>query len=76
MPHTSSKAVEIITPKTLLTPCILDDDPAQLDMLSAVVAEMGYESIPTNDPEDVLKLVKYGRCRLLLADLHMPGMRR
>ena len=42
MTHTSSKAVEIITPKTLLTPCILDDDPAQLDMLSAVVAEMGY----------------------------------
>jgi DNA-binding NtrC family response regulator len=76
MTHTSSNTIEIIAPRALLTPCILDDDPAQLDMLSAVIAEMGYESIPTNDPEDVLKLVKYGRCRLLLADFHMPGMRR
>jgi DNA-binding NtrC family response regulator len=76
MARASSNSVEIDAPKTSLTPCILDDDPAQLDMLSAVIAEMGYEPIPTQDPEDVLKLVKYGRCRLLLADLHMPGMCR
>ena len=74
--NASSKSVEIVAPKTSLTPCILDDDPVQLDMLSAVVTEMGYEPIPTQDPEDVLRLVKYGQCRLLLADLHMPGMRR
>jgi hypothetical protein len=61
MTHASSNSVEINAPKTSLTPCILDDDPAQLDMLSTVIAEMGYEPIPTQDPEDVLKLVKYGR---------------
>ena len=70
----SSKTVEIAAQKTSLTPCILDDDPAQLDVLSAVITEMGYEPIPTSDPEEALKLVKRGRCRLVLADMHMPGM--
>ena len=59
-----------------LTPCILDEDPGQLEGLAAVIGEMGYEPIPTTDPEEALRLVRRGRCRLLLADLHMPGMRR
>src|SRR6266403_1619719 len=70
----SSKAVEIVAPNSSLTPCILDDDPAQLEMLSAVIADMGYEAIPTSEPEEALKLVKSGHCRMVLADVHMPGM--
>ena len=70
----SPKTAEIAPPKTSLTPCILDDDPEQLDLLSAVIADMGYEPIPTSDPEDALKLVKHGRCRVLLVDMHTPGM--
>src|SRR5260370_37809303 len=35
---------------------------------------MGYESIPTADPEEALRLVKSGQCRMVLADVHMPGM--
>ena len=70
----STKTVEIVAPKSSLTPCILDDDPAQLEMLSAVIAEMGYEAIPTSDPEEALKLIKGGQCRLVLVDVHMPGM--
>ncbi len=46
----SSKTVEIVTPKSSLTPCILDDDPAQLEMLTALIAEMGYEAISTGEP--------------------------
>ena len=57
-----------------MTPCILEDDPAQLEMLSAAIADMGYESIPTADPEEALRLVKSGQCRMVLADVHMPGM--
>ncbi len=57
-------------------PCILDEDPGQLGGLAAVIGEMGYEPIPTMDPEEALGLVRRGQCRLLLADLHMPGMRR
>jgi DNA-binding NtrC family response regulator len=68
------KAVETAPAKSSLTPCILDDDPAQLEMLAALVASLGYEPITTSSPEEALKLVQYGRCRLVLADVHMPGM--
>jgi len=70
----SSRTAEIVAPKSSLTPCILDDDPAQLEMLSAVIADLGYEAVPTSNPEEALKLVKSGHCRMVLADVHMPGM--
>src|SRR6266700_3603265 len=70
----SSKTVEIVAPKSSLTPCILDDDPAQLEMLSAVIGDMGYEAIPTTEPEEALKLVRCGHCRMVLVDVHMPRM--
>jgi len=72
--HAHTKTVELAAPRTSLTPCILDDDHGQLDMLSAVVSDMGYEAITTSDPEDALSLVRSGRCRLVLADVKMPGM--
>jgi DNA-binding NtrC family response regulator len=74
MTHAYSKSVEVAAPKSSLTPCILDDDPEMLDMLSALVAEMGYVPIPTADPEEALKMVRYGRSRLVLADVNMPGL--
>src|SRR5260370_8658232 len=70
----ASKTAEIAAPKSSLTPCILDDDPAQLEMLSAVIADMGYAAIPTPNPEEALRLVRRGQCRLVLVDVHMPGM--
>ncbi|HEX4546423.1 MAG TPA: sigma-54 dependent transcriptional regulator [Candidatus Acidoferrum sp.] len=72
MAHGQSKTIEIAATKTSLTPCILDDDPAQLDMLAAIITDMGYEPILTSDPEEALKLVCHGRCRLALVDVHMP----
>jgi DNA-binding NtrC family response regulator len=72
----STKPMEIAAPRMALMPCILDEDPGQLEGLAAVIGEMGYQPIPTSDPEVALRLVKRGRCRLLLADFHMPGMRR
>jgi DNA-binding NtrC family response regulator len=74
MAHAQSKTVEIVATKASLTPCILDDDPAQLDILAAIVTEMGYEPVLTPDPEEALRLVCHGRCRLALVDVHMPGM--
>src|SRR5260370_20917980 len=35
---------------------------------------MGYESIPTADPEEALRLVKSGQCRMVVEDVHMRGM--
>lgn len=72
--HAFTRAVDIAAPGTALTPCILDDDQGQLDMLSAVVGEMGYQAIATSDAEEALSLVRSGRCRLVLADVKMPGM--
>ena len=68
------KASENSATQSSLTPCILDDDPAQLEMLAALIESMGYESVCTSSPEEALKLLQYGRCRLVLADVHMPGM--
>ena len=70
----SSRTVEVVAPKSSLTPCILDDDPAQLEMLSAVIADIGYETVLTSSPEEALQLVKSGHCRLVLVDVHMPRM--
>ena len=69
-----AKTEELNTAGTCLTPCILDDDPSQLEMLSALVASVGYEAICTTDPEEALTLIKRGRCRLVLVDVHMPQM--
>src|SRR5205807_386002 len=41
----SSRTVEVVAPKSSLTPCILDDDPAQLEMLSAVSADIAAGSV-------------------------------
>ena len=73
MPLTHAKQNDVAA-KTSLTPCILDDDPAQLEMLTEVIASLGYEAAPTSSPEEALRLVQYGRCRLVLVDVHMPGM--
>jgi len=68
------KTVELAVPKTSLTPCILDDDPAQLETLAAIVADMGYDSVTTANPEEALNLVRSGGSRLVLVDVHMPRM--
>ena len=48
---TSLGTVEIVVPKIPFNPRILDDDPVQLDILSAVITEMGYEPIATQTYE-------------------------
>src|ERR1700720_1733766 len=71
--HGFTKTVEVVAAKSALTPCILDDDPAQLEALAGLVEELGYGSILTSDPEEALKWVRYGRGRLLFADLGIHG---
>jgi two-component system response regulator HydG len=66
--HTNT--VEIPATKSALRPCILDNDPAQLDALSTVLEGFGYESIPTSNPEEAIRWVRHGRTGLLLADVH------
>jgi DNA-binding NtrC family response regulator len=57
-----------------VTPCILDEDLEQLDDLSGMIDDLGYPSIRTSDPNEALNCVRYGRSRLLLADLSDTGL--
>jgi DNA-binding NtrC family response regulator len=74
MAHATTRTLELISPRPVLTPCILDDDPSQLAVLSEQVASVGFEAIATSDPEEALQLVRSGRSRLILVDVHMPQM--
>jgi two-component system, OmpR family, phosphate regulon sensor histidine kinase PhoR len=49
-------------------------DPEQLSVLSEMISEMGYESLLTDDPEEAVRLVQSGACRVILADVHLPGI--
>ena len=69
-----TKTIEVATPRSSLTPCILDDDPGQLSVLSEMISEIGYESLLTDDPEEAVRLVQSGICRVILADVHLPGV--
>jgi len=73
--HTTYKSIDVLTSSASLTPCILDDDSALLDSLTSLILEMGYEAIATSDPEEALRLIRVGRCRLVLAGLHMQDAR-
>jgi DNA-binding NtrC family response regulator len=73
MAYATYKTVEVATPRMSLTPCILDDDPDERDSLAAVISDMGYEALPTGDPEEALRLIRLGRCRLLLASVHLDA---
>ena len=61
MAQAHPKSPESVAAKSSLTPCILDDDPAQLEMLAALVADMGYESVPTSSAEEALKRAESGK---------------
>jgi hypothetical protein len=56
--NVETKTIEMVGPRSALTPCILDDDPEQLSLLSKMISEMGYESLLTDDPEEAVRLVQ------------------
>jgi CheY-like chemotaxis protein len=54
--------------------CILDDEPSLVEMLQEMISDFGYHSFGTTDPQEALRQVSNGRCRLVLCDLKMPAM--
>ncbi len=72
MPYTETKTLEVAAPSSTLKPCILDEDPQQLQQLSALIHDMGYEVLPTADPERAIQAVQSGSCRLILVDVAPP----
>jgi len=71
MTTTTYKPIEVSTPRSSLTPCIFDDDPVEREALSSLIFDMGYEAVSTGDPEETLRLVRLGRCRLVFASIHL-----
>jgi two-component system response regulator HydG len=55
--------------KSWPVPCVLDQNPEQLQQLAGWIEELGYQALPTADPEEALEMVRLGRCGLVLADL-------
>lgn len=55
---------------------VVDDDEATLDSTLALLASHGYEAVGANTASTALGLLRDGavRPRLILLDLHMPGM--
>ena len=53
---------------------VIDDEPANLDLLTTILTEQGYAVYPANDGESGLQLVKSRLPDLVLVDVSMPGM--
>jgi len=56
-----------------MTPCIFDDDPVERDALTTLIFDIGYEPVSTSDPEEALRLIRLGRCRLVFASVHLDS---
>jgi DNA-binding NtrC family response regulator len=54
--------------------CVVDDEPAMVEMLRDSVRTLGYDAIGTCDPLEALAHVKSGRCRVVISDIKMPSM--
>src|SRR3984957_7378985 len=57
-----------------MTVCVLDDEPAMVEMLQESLRCLGFNSIGTSDPQYALELVDQGRVRVVMSDIKMPGM--
>jgi FixJ family two-component response regulator len=63
-----------ITARNAFMVCVVDDEPAMVEMLLASLRSLGYDAIGTADPLEALAHVKSGRCRVLISDIKMPTM--
>ena len=61
---------------TLKKPIILsvDDEPANLKLLEAILVPRGYDVVSIANGEDALRMIKSRSIDLVLMDLMLPGM--
>ena len=71
MTTATHKSLEVSTSRSSLTPCIFDDEPGERESLNSLIFDMGYEPVCTGDPEEALRLIRLGRCRLVFASIHL-----
>jgi DNA-binding NtrC family response regulator len=54
--------------------CVLDDEPDLVEQTKQRLEKAGFPAVGCIDPAQALDIVHRGGCRVVLADLHMPGM--
>src|SRR5271156_568246 len=57
-----------------LSVCVLDEQSNQAELTSARLQKFGFPATGTTHPEDALQTVRAGACRVVVADVKMPGM--
>src|SRR5271156_2780034 len=57
-----------------LSVCVLDEQSNQAELTSARLQKFGFPATGTTHPEDALQAVRAGACRVVVADVKMPGM--
>jgi DNA-binding NtrC family response regulator len=57
-----------------LTISVLDDEPDQVELVTTRLAKTGFAVEGTTDPNEALDKIRRGSCRVVLADMKMPGM--
>ena len=54
--------------------CVLDDETELVEITTTKLARLGFPALGTSKAEDALGQVRAGACRVVLADVKMPGM--
>ena len=54
--------------------CVVDNDPEVAESVSAQLANSGFSSVGTTNPQDALQKIRLGTCRVILADQSMQEM--
>jgi len=53
---------------------VVDDEPAQREMLKNILNVEGYETFTAADGDDALKILENVKAQIILSDLKMPRM--
>jgi len=57
-----------------LSICVLDDDPNQVELSVELLENAGFQAVGTSDPQEALRKIELGGCRVALSDFKMPAM--
>src|SRR5580704_16485683 len=71
---TSVEKTIVSTTRKNLSVCVLDDEPHLVELTAASLEKAGFHTEGTTDPNEALQQVRAGNCRVVLADIKMPGM--
>jgi DNA-binding NtrC family response regulator len=54
--------------------CVLDDEPDQVELTTDHLRKAGFPVFGTSNPQEALQKIRLGACRVVIADVKMPGM--